>query len=317
MAGASVKKSNLIFMGTPDFAVPSLHILAQSGYEITLVVTQPDRPKGRGRKLVAPPVKTAARGLGLPVIQPESVKTDQFTQQLKEIKPDLIVVVAFGQILTQTILESSRMGAVNLHPSLLPRYRGPAPIQWAIINGEKETGITTMFMDKGTDTGDLLLSETVEIKLDDTSDTLHDHLAKKGARLLEETITALSAGRLIPIAQDDAKATYAPLLKKKDGYINWDMPAERVANLIRGMNPWPGAFTFYEKRRLKIFAARVLKIEGSAPAGTIVEGFPDELRVAAREGVLLIEEIQGASGKRLPISAFLHGFKMEPGTLLQ
>jgi methionyl-tRNA formyltransferase len=314
MSGAGGKKSNLIFMGTPDFAVPSLQRLVESGYAITGVVTQPDRPKGRGRKLVASPVKTAAQHLKLPVMQPESVTADRFVGQLKQLKPDFIVVVAFGQILTQAILASSRMGAVNLHPSLLPRYRGPAPIQWALINGEKETGITTMFMDKGTDTGDLLLTETVAIEADDTSATLHDRLAQKGASLLDETIAALSAGRLIPVPQDESQATYAPLLKKSDGHINWDMPAEGVANLVRGMNPWPGAFTFYEKRRLKIFAAHPIPIAAMAPAGTIVAGFPDELRVATSQGILVIDEIQGASGKRLPISDFLRGFAMAPGT---
>jgi methionyl-tRNA formyltransferase len=314
MAVSIQKKSRLVFMGTPEFAVFSLVHLARSGHDISLVVTQPDRPKGRGRRLSEPPIKTAARRLGLTVSQPVSVKA--ILPQLAQIKPDLIVVVAFGQILPQTVLASARMGAVNLHPSLLPRYRGPAPIHWAIINGDEKTGITTMFMDTGTDTGDILLSETAVIRPDDTSASLQDRLAAKGARLLEETIAALSAGRLIPVPQDETQATYAPLLRKKDGHIDWKLPADKVARLIRGMNPWPGAFTYYEQKRLQIFSAHAQAAAVSLPAGTIMESFSDELRVATGRGALVVEEIQGASGKRLPINAFLRGFKMAPGKRL-
>ncbi|MDM8549780.1 methionyl-tRNA formyltransferase [Desulfobacterales bacterium HSG2] len=310
------EKYRIVFMGTPDFSVPALNILHENAYDVALVVTQPNRPKGRGRKLHPPPVKKAALNLGYDVIQPESVRTDEFADRVTACKPDLFVVVAFGHILPQRILEIPRLGAVNIHASLLPKYRGSAPIQWVIINGEKETGVTTMFMDKGMDTGDILLSEKIEIAPDDTSATLHDRLAIVGAELLVKTLKRFEADDIQPVPQDHAQATYAPILNKKDGRIDWKKSAEALEAFIRGVTPWPGAFTFHEDKRLKIFKAVPVLTDTDEPPGTVIRSFPDELRVATGKGVLSILEIQGASGKRLLIKDFLRGYKMPPGTIL-
>ena len=303
-------------MGTPGFAVPSLDALHRSRHEITLVVTQPDRPKGRGRKLTAPPVKTAARKFGYEVIQPESVKTDAFARTVLDLNPDIIVVIAFGHIIPKAVLATAREGAINLHASLLPKYRGPAPIQWAIINGEAESGVTTMFMDEGMDTGDILLSHSVAIGSRDTSGTLHDTLAETGAELVLETLDRMAAGTLSPLPQDDRRATYAPMLKKKDGRIDWNLPAKKIESLIRGVNPWPGAHTFCDDQRLKIHLARQLDAQTDAEPGTVLVGFPGELRIATGRGTLLLEEIQGASGKCLLIKDFLCGCHIKPGSKL-
>jgi len=306
----------IVYMGTPEFAIPALQSLHAQGYDIALVVTQPDRPKGRGRKLIAPPVKQTADALGYRVIQPESIKTSAFKDQVDSLKPDVIVVVAFGQILPEAILNIPGFGAINIHASLLPKYRGAAPIQRAVINGETETGVTTMFMDKGLDTGDILLSSRIPIWPDDTSDTLHDRLADLGANLLIRTLQDLESGNLHPTVQNHANATYAPLLKKSDGHIDWTKPAELLASFIRGMNPWPGAFTFYGGSRLKILKATSIAKHTADSPGTVLHGFPDELVIATGKSVLSIIEIQGASGKRLLIKDFLRGHPLVPGTVL-
>ena len=303
-------------MGTPDFAVPSLHLLAREGYDIALVVTQPDRPKGRGRKRVAPPVKRKALELNLEVLQPSTLNSKKFTDQIKHIQPDFLVVIAFGHILSEKILQLPKFGAINIHASLLPEYRGPAPIQWAIINGDSQTGITTMFMDKGMDTGNVLLTKKEPILPEDTAATLHDRLANTGADLLIKTLKDYAAHKLIPIAQDHSKATYAPLLKKQDGHINWQKSAEELEPFIRGMTPWPGAFTFHNETRLKILKAAPIPERVAEAAGTILKAFPDELRVATGKGALSILEIQGPSGKRLGVADFLRGYKLPPGTIL-
>ncbi len=310
------KKFKIIFMGTPDFAVPALKALNKSGHDVALVVTQPDRPKGRGRKVVPPPVKEVAIRLGYDVLQPASIKTDEFADRMERFEPDLFVVVAFGHILPETLLDLPRIGAINIHASLLPKYRGPAPIQWAIINGERETGVTTMFMDKGLDTGDILLSTKTEITPDDTSATLHDRLAVLGADLLVRTLNGFETKDIKPVPQDHTKATYAPLLKKKDGHIDWEKPAKTLETFIRGMTPWPGAFTFHGNKRLKIFKADPVLMDVAEAPGTVIQSFPDELRVATGKGALSIKEIQGASGKRLIIKDFLRGYKLPPGTVL-
>lgn len=303
-------------MGTPDFAVPSLHLLSREGYDIALVVTQPDRPKGRGRKRVAPPVKRKALELNLEVLQPSTLNSKKFTDQIKHIQPDFLVVIAFGHILSEKILQLPKFGAINIHASLLPEYRGPAPIQWAIINGDSQTGITTMFMDKGMDTGNVLLTKKEPILPEDTAATLHDRLANTGADLLIKTLKDYAAHKLIPIAQDHSKATYAPLLKKQDGHINWQKSAEELEPFIRGMTPWPGAFTFHNETRLKILKAAPIPERVAEAAGTILKAFPDELRVATGKGALSILEIQGPSGKRLGVADFLRGYKLPPGTIL-
>jgi methionyl-tRNA formyltransferase len=307
----------IIFMGTPDFAVPTLQTLIQNGYDVPLVVTQPDRPKGRGRKRVAPPVKITALELGLQVLQPSTLSDEKIRHQIKQLKPDFLVVLAFGHILSENILQLPRLGTINIHASLLPKYRGPAPIQWAIIKGESHTGITTMLMDKGVDTGDILLSKKEPIFPEDTAATLHDRLAVRGAELLAKTLHGYASDRIIPIPQDHRKATYAPLLKKQDGHIRWQKPADELAAFIRGMTPWPGAFTFHNKNRLKILKAASLQENSTEPAGTILKTFPDELCVATTKGALSILEIQGPSGKRLPIADFLRGYPLSAGTLLK
>jgi methionyl-tRNA formyltransferase len=303
-------------MGTPHFAVPALKALHKNNYTIPLVVTQPDRPKGRGRKRVSPPVKTEALKLNLSVIQPSSLKTEDFIDQIKHVQPDLFVVAAFGHILTQTLLQLPRIGAINIHASLLPKYRGPAPIQWAIINAERKTGVTTMLMDQGLDTGDILLMAEENILRQDTAATLHDRLAEIGADLLVKTLAQFSKNKITPTPQDHRQATYAPLLKKQDGHIDWQKPSEALEPFIRGVTPWPGAFTFHEGKRLKITKATPILKPISEPPGTVLKAFPDELRVATGKGILSILEIQGPSGKRLAIADFLRGYKLPQGTIL-
>jgi methionyl-tRNA formyltransferase len=306
----------IVFMGTPEFAVPSLHALARAGHHLAAVVTQPDRPKGRGRRLAPPPVKVAAEGLGFKVLQPTGLADSVLAAELAAARADFFAVVAYGQILPPDLLSLPRRGAVNVHASLLPRYRGAAPINWAIINRERQTGVTTMLMDTGLDTGDILMTAATPIAADDTAATLSVRLARMGAELLAATLARLAAGDLAPRPQDPGAATYAPLLTKADGRIDWRRPAEAVEALVRGLNPWPGAFTFCQGQRLKIWRARPVPEEGRAPAGTVLDGFSDELRVMTGRGAVCIDELQGASGKRLPTAAFLRGNPIAPGTVL-
>jgi methionyl-tRNA formyltransferase len=310
------KKAKIIFMGTPEFAVPALTALYKSNQNVALVVTQPDRPKGRGRKIIPPPVKEVAINLKYELDQPSSVRTVEFANRIANHKPDIIVVVAFGHIIPKNILEIPKIATINIHASLLPKYRGPAPIQWAIINGETETGVTTMLMDEGLDTGDILLSSKIKILSDDTSGSLHDRLANLSAEVLIQTIERIETGNITPISQDHVQATYAPLLKKNDGRMNWEMPAQTLEAFIRGMTPWPGAFTFHGKKRLKIYKAMPIIIDTVEPPGTVIKRFPDELYVATGKGALSVIEIQGESGKRLLIKEFLQGYKIAPGTIL-
>jgi len=310
------KKFRIIFMGTPPFAVPALNALHASDHEITTVVTRPDRPKGRGRKVSPPAVKAAALELGYPVLQPALIKTTEFIDSIAQQKPHLLVVIAFGRILPETLLALPRLGAINVHASLLPKYRGPAPIQWAVINGEKETGVCTQLMEKELDTGDLLLSVREAIKPDDTAGDLHDRLALKAATVLIDTLNGLATKSIQPVSQNHSLATYAPMLTKDDGLINWNKPAKSLESYIRGVTPWPGAFTFLGGKRLKIFKSRAVETEISDPPGTVLKGFADELRIAASQGALTIEEIQGASGKRLAIEDFLRGHPIPPGAML-
>ncbi len=306
----------IVYMGTSDFAVPSLRALHDSHHEVVAVVSQPDRPKGRGRKLTSPPVKQTAIEYGYSTLQPESVQSEEFHRQITDLIPDLFIVVAFGQLLPQSLLNIPKQGAINVHASLLPRYRGSAPIQWAIIHGEKETGVTTMMMDKGMDTGNILLMEKTSIDPNENAAELHNRLSKIGAKTLIRTLDALQSGTLEPTVQDHDKATNAPMLKKKDGEIDWSLPAHRIQCLIRGVTPWPGAYTFGDGMRLKIFQTNVLVRDITVPPGTIIECFPGELRVATGEGALAIQEIQGASGKKLPIDDFLCGCRLPDGTCL-
>ncbi len=305
-------------MGTPHFSVPSLKALHAAGHEIALVVTQPDRPRGRGRRVEAPPVKRMAETLGLPVIQPASLRSDDTQQALQAAAADFLIVVAFGRLLRESVLKMPRLGCINVHASLLPKYRGPAPIHWAVINGESQTGVTTMLMDKGLDTGDMLLSATEDISPSDTAGTLHDRLALKGAELLVRTLAAFADGTVQRTVQDHSAATYAPLLRKNDGLIDWRKPAIKLSYFIRGMSPWPGAFTFWKNHRLKIFrsAPAEVSLEG-APPGTVLQAADSgHLVVATGDGALSILELQEASGRRLPVAEFLRGFRLRAGDLL-
>lgn len=304
----------IVFMGTPEFAVPTLTALHHSRHQVALVVTQPDRPSGRGRQTKSPPVKQAAAQFGYETIQPEKVRTDDFVETVSAYRPDFQVVVAYGHILTRRILDIPARGSINVHASRLPKYRGAAPIHWAIVNGETETGVTTMFMDEGMDTGDILLTAREKIRPEDTTGSLHDRLAELGAGLLIETLDGLAAGTIQPSPQDHSKATLAPLLKKDAGLIPWEKSADQVVDWIRGMTPWPGAFSYLEGRRLKVFKATAADTPAPAPPGTVVEGFSEELRVATGSGVVFIEEIQDESGKRMNIKDYLRGHPIAPGS---
>lgn len=307
----------VIFMGTPDFAVPSLEALLTK-HEVVLVVTQPDKPKGRGKKMVPTPVKACALEHGIPVLQPEKVKEPEFVEQLRSYEPDLIAVTAFGQILSEPILEMPKYGCINVHGSLLPKYRGAAPMQWSIIDGEKVTGITTMYMAKGLDSGDMLLKAEVEITDEDTFATIHDKMAVTGANLLLDTLDQLEAGTLERIPQDHDAATYAPMITKETGHIDWSKNRQDIINLIRGLNPVPAAYTIYEEEVLKIFGAALSDVQAdSAANGEIVAVVKKGFVVKCSDGCLLITEVQARGGKRMMTDAYLRGHAMKEGILLQ
>ena len=303
----------IIFMGTPEFAVPSLEALLRSDDQVVGVISQPDRPKGRGHQLVAPPVKLVAERAGIPVVQPLKIRTPEFMQTLSSWKPDLIAVTAFGRILHAPILQLPPMGCVNVHGSLLPKYRGAAPVQWAVINGETETGITTMLMDEGMDTGPMLLQEKLAILPDDTSGTLAPRLAELGGRLLVDTIARLKAGTLQPTKQVNELATLAPLLKKEDGAMDWVMGATALANRVRGLSPWPGAYTFLGAERWNIWKAVPQSLTTTERPGTIVAVNKQSILVATGEGLLDLQEIQLPNSKRLSVGQFLAGHRVTIG----
>lgn len=307
----------VIFMGTPDFAVPSLEALLTK-HEVVLVVTQPDKPKGRGKKMVPTPVKACALEHGIPVLQPEKVKEPEFVEQLRSYEPDLIAVTAFGQILSEPILEMPKYGCINVHGSLLPKYRGAAPMQWSIIDGEKVTGITTMYMAKGLDSGDMLLKAEVEITDEDTFATIHDKMAVTGANLLLDTLDQLEAGTLERIPQDHDAATYAPMITKETGHIDWSKNRQDIINLIRGLNPVPAAYTTYEEEVLKIFGAVISDVQADDAAnGEIVAVVKKGFVVKCGDGCLLITEVQARGGKRMMTDAYLRGHAVKEGILLQ
>lgn len=305
-------------MGTPDFAVPILETLLETKEEIVGVVTQPDRPKGRGQKLTAPPVKEKALAYNLSIYQPENVNTTHLKEQLQQLAPDLIVVVAFGQLLSKEILNLPKFGCINVHASLLPKYRGAAPIHWAIINGEVETGITTMYMDVKLDAGDMLLQEKVTIEEDETLGVLHDKLAKLGGKTLVKTVKALKNNSLSRIPQDHTQATYATKIEKKDVEIDWHQSAKQIKNLVRGTNPWPGAYTLLDKKIWKIWQVDIKEQEGTyGLPGEILEVNGDKgLIVAAGQGKLILREIQPENSKRMKVEEYLKGNKIEKGLRL-
>ena len=308
----------IVFMGTPDFAVGSLQALCESGkHEILAVVTQPDRPKGRGNKLLQTPVKEYALEQGLTVYQPQKVKTPEFVELLHELQPELIVVAAFGQFLSKEILELPKYGCINVHASLLPKYRGAAPIQYAIIKGEKESGVTIMQMDIGMDTGAMLDKVVVPIEENTTMGELHDALREQGAALLLQVIDKIAAGTAVAEPQDDAQATYATLLDRSMEHIDWSKTAQEVHNLIRGFNPAPSTFTKLPNgKSLKIWGSKMTDKNSAAAAGTVIATGKHSFFVACGEGVLEITEVQPESKKRMPAQVFLNGRGVQEGDLL-
>jgi methionyl-tRNA formyltransferase len=310
-------KPRILFMGTPAFALPSLKILHEQKYPIIGVVSRPDRPKGRGLKEFAPPVKILAQELGLPVFQPEKVKDPSFIELFKKLKPDMVVVVAFGQILPKVIIDNPPLQCLNIHPSLLPKYRGAAPINWPIIRGETKTGITIMLMDEGMDSGDILTQQETDIGVAETYGELHDRLASAGAILLIKTIEQVVAGTAQRKLQDASGATFAPHLKKETGKINWQDNVFNIVNLIRGLSPSPAAYTHLEGQVLKIFSADANQNKVSEAPGTIGVASATSLAVAASDGYVILKDIRLAGKKRMLISDFLRGHHLKPETILQ
>ena len=302
---------NLIFVGTPKFAVPSLRRLLSAEAPISLVVTQPDRPKGRGRKIVASPVKLLAEAEGIPVYQPQKVRSAEAIERIAALTPACIVVVAYGQLLPAKVLALPQLGAVNVHASLLPKYRGPAPIHWALIRGEEKTGITTMLMDAGMDTGDILLQTEVPIEPEDTAGKLQDRLAERGAELLVETLHLLKKGKVKPRAQDDSQASLAPMLVKEDGEIDWSEEAKKICCRMRGLDPWPGAFTLWKGKRLKLFGCQPLSIARQAEPGMVIAVNEGGLQVASGKGAVLIKTLQLEGRRSLPVADFLRGYPLQ------
>ena len=308
----------IVFMGTPDFAAGALEALIKTGHEITAVVTQPDRAKGRSKELLPSPVKVCALDHGIPVMQPRKIKTPEGVEELKRYPADIYIVAAFGQILSREILDIPRFGCLNIHASLLPRYRGASPIQHVIIDGEKKTGITIMQMDTGIDTGDMLYKKEIEIAPDDNYETLHDKLMLLGGEAIVEALALLEAGKLTPEKQDDSASCYASLIEKNMGEIDFSKSAVAIDRLIRGMTPWPSAYTFYQGKQLKIWKALPAVTEkalGRMP-GEILKVDKESVTVSTGEGSLKILELQLEGKKRMSAHDFLLGIRMTPGDML-
>lgn len=309
----------VVFMGTPQFSVPTLEHLIKKEHDIVGVITQPDRPQGRGKKLTPPPVKVTAESHGLKVYQPEKIRESTAVQTISELKPEIIVVVAYGQILPKEILNLPPYGCINVHASLLPKYRGAAPIHWAIFNGEKESGITTMLMEEGLDTGPMLLKESVVISSNMTTGELHDKLAQLGGKLLIETLDKLVNGDINPIVQDNTQFSYAPLLKREHEKINWQMTKSDIHNLVRGMNPWPGAYTFLKDTRLKVWETSLEehpRSQLSGKAGEIIEVAEVGFWVQTGDKPILITKVQPAGKNIMTAVSFLNGYGVKSGQYL-
>jgi methionyl-tRNA formyltransferase len=306
----------LIFLGTPTFAVPTLDALVSTGHHVLAVYTQPDRPKGRGGQLAASPVKEAALRLALPVFQPERIRRPETVEQLRALNPEAMVIVGYGQIIPQSIIDISPRGIINVHASLLPKYRGAAPIQWAIANGEHRTGVTTMRINAGLDTGDILLKWETDIASDETALELGPRLAQAGSNLLVETLKGLADGTITPQSQDSSQATLAPILRKEDGQIDWTWPARKIFNRARGFLPWPGAYSLFRGQIFHIWRARVASEAIAGPPGRLV---PEKKRlfVVCGEGTALeLLEVQTEGRKRMPIEAFLNGQRLNENEIL-
>ena len=306
-----MKNKRILFMGTPDFAEVSLKKLTDEEFNVVGVITQPDKPKGRGHKMVFPPVKQTALDKNIPVFQPEKLKNGELKEVLDELKPEIIIVVAYGKILPDYVLDYPKYGCINVHGSLLPKYRGAAPIQWAVINGEEKTGITTMLMDKGLDTGDMLLTAETKIGKNETSAELFDRLSKMGAELLIKTILELEG--ITPKKQNEAEATYASIIKKEMAEIDWSKSSKEVLNLVRGMNSWPMAYTFYNGEAVKIISALPCEEKGTRPGeiGGLEKG--KGLKVSCGDGTVYVKEVQFAGKKRMDIEDYLRGNIIKTG----
>ena len=302
----------IVFMGTPDYAATALEAILQAGYEVTGVVCQPDKPKGRSGALAACPVKECALKYNLPVFQPERIKRPEAVAELKKFPADVFVVAAFGQILSEVILTMPKYGCINIHASLLPKYRGAAPIQWCIVDGEKETGVTIMQMDAGIDTGDILFTKKVEITDEETGGSLFDKLSEAGAELIVEALPKIEAGEVHPVKQDEALSNYARMLKKEDGQINWKRPAEEIGRQVRGMDPWPSAYTYYKGKQFKIWKAQAVDggTEGLQP-GTIAQIEKQGIWIACGSGMLQVTEAQLEGKKRMSAADLMNGRSLE------
>ena len=303
----------IIFMGTPDFSVGTLEALVEAGHEVCLVVTQPDKPKGRGKEMQYTPVKEAALKHGIEVYQPRRIREAECVEKLRQYNADIMVVIAFGQIIPKEILEMVPYGCVNVHASLLPKYRGAAPIQWSIIDGEAVTGVTTMQMDEGLDTGDMLLKTEVPITAEETGESLHDKLAKAGAALCVETLAKLQEGSIVPEKQGESPTAYAKMLDKKLGNIDWTKSAVEIERLVRGLNSWPSAYTYWNKKVVKIWKASVIDENSNEQVGTVVKVEKDGFYVQTGNGILKVLELQIPGKKRMDAGAFLRGYTIEPG----
>ena len=306
---------NIIFMGTPDFAVPCLEEIIQRQHQVQAVITQPDRPKGRGKKLAPPPVKEKALQYNIPVYQPEKVRDLDFIEIIKQFSPDCIVVVAFGQILPKAILDIPAYGCINVHASLLPQYRGAAPINWSIINGEIKTGITTMYMDEGLDTGDMIIRKEIQISHKSAGE-LHDEMAKEGALLLRETLDLVALGSAPREKQCNEESSYAPLMDKELGRINWSKSAKDIYNLIRGVNPWPTAYTTYEGETFKIWKASVVEKDCIDVPGKILKADGTGILVCTGDQCLNIDEVQFPNSKRMGVGEYLRGHTIHENRIL-
>ena len=305
----------ILFMGTPDFAVPCLDILVSNGFDVCGAVTQPDKPKGRGHKLTPPPVKEYAISKNVPVYQPQTLKDGQFEKVLDELKPQLIAVVAYGKILPEYILDFPEYGCVNVHGSVLPKYRGAAPIQWAIINGDKTTGVTTQYMKMGVDTGDIIFTDETEILPDETYGELYTRLSQSGAELLLKTVNAIKAGTAPRTEQDESEATHAPMLTKETGHIDWTKSADEVLSLIRGTNPWPMSYAMYGDEMMKVFGVK----KGSgfdAPPGKI-RIVNKKLEISCGKDSVVVDEIQFKGGKRMTVASYLNGHDIDENIILK
>lgn len=307
-------------MGTPEFAVPSLKVLLDKGENVVCVVTQPDRPKGRGRKVLPPPVKEFAIQADIPVLQPQRIRGDDFHAELCKFEPDIITLTAYGKILPGNIINLPPLGTINVHGSLLPKYRGAAPVQWALINGETETGITIMQMDEGIDTGDILLQDRIPIGPADTAGTLSVKLAALGGAALGKALDLLRRDKLKPVKQDEKQASFAPLLKKEDGAVDWSQSATEISCLMRGLDPWPITYTTLSGRRMRLFSPEVVDKhpcqKNFSEPGIVCRADRHGLLVSTGHGCLLIKEVQPEGSKRMDVHAYISGRTIQPGTLL-